>query len=308
MNEEQIISWLLDSDPAIRWQVMKDIQDAEESIYSQERQKLDKEGWCAKLLRLQDKDGLWNASLYNGKWISTTYTLYLLKILGLCPFNDQALAACDQLLNQGVYKQREIRFSRTQEFQDLGVSGLILSMCCYFGYHQESMHGIAECLANQQCKASNWLPNDAEASVAYAFETTLIVLEALLQYRNRYLTPNRSLVNAEAKGQEYLLKHNLYLHDGKAIKSKWASFSFPPYWFYDVLTMLEYFRNFRKNKDERIQAGIDLVVKKRNKEGTWNLGSKHSGKTYFDMERVREPSRWNTLRAMRVLNWWKNGG
>lgn len=308
MNKEEIITWLLDSDPAIRWQVMKDVQDTEESIYTQERQKLVEEGWCAKLLRLQDKDGLWSGSLYNGKWISTTYTLYLLKIFGLSPFNDQALAACDQLFTQGTYNQREISFSRNQKLQDLGVTGLILSMCCYFGYHQELLHTIVEYLVNQQCEEGNWLPNNSEASAAYTFETTLIVLEGLLQYRKRYSTANSLPANVGAKGQEYLLKHNLYLDDGKAIKSKWISFSFPPYWFYDVLTVLDYFQRFGKNKDKRIQTGIDLVVEKRNKEGTWNLGSRHPGKTYFEMERSREPSKWNTLRALRVLKWWNNGG
>ena len=307
MDNEEIIMWLLDSDPAIRWQVMKDIQDAEESIYMQERQKLFEEGWCAKLLRLQDENGLWNASLYNGKWNSTTYTLYLLKIFGLSPFNDQALAACDQLFTQGIHNHREIRFSRNQEVEDLGVTGLILSMCCYFGYHQELLHDIVEYLVSQQCEEGNWLPNNSEASVAYTFETTLIVLEGLLQYQNRYSAANSLLANAEVKGQEYLLKHNLYLDDGKAIKSKWASFSFPPYWFYDVLTVLDYFQGFGENKDKRIQAGIDLVVDKRNKEGTWNLGSKHPGKTYLEMERSRASSRWNTLRAFRVLKWWSSG-
>jgi len=107
MNREEIITWLLDSDSAIRWQVMKDVQGVEESIYTQERQKLVKEGWCAKLLILQDKDGLWGKSLYNGKWISTIYTLYQLKLLGLPPFNNLALAGCAQLFTKGIYNHQE---------------------------------------------------------------------------------------------------------------------------------------------------------------------------------------------------------
>jgi len=281
---------------------MKDILDIEESVYNQERKKLVKKGWSAKLFALQDKDGLWNGSLYNGKWISTTYTLYLLKIFGLPPFNDQALAACDQLFTRGIFNQREIRFSRNQEHQDLGVTGLVLSLCCYFGYEQKHLHSIVDYLVKQQHKEGNWLPNHSEAAAAYTFETTLIVLEGLLQYSKQY-----SSVNAEAKGQEYLMKHNLYLNDGKAIKSKWTSFSFPSYWFYDVLTSLDYFQKFGKNKDKRIQRGIELVVEKQNKDDTWDLGSRHPGKTYFDMEKSREPSRWNTLRALRVLKWWNNG-
>lgn len=303
--QQETITWLLDSDPSIRWQVMKDLQGMDESTYEQERQKLQDQGWGSELLNLQAEDGLWNKSLYNGKWISTTYTLYLLKLIGLPPFNQQALSACDQLFKQGIYKQQEIRFSRNQTHQDLGVSGLILSMCCYFGYDEDALHWVAEHLVNQQSEGGYWLPNEAEASMGYRFETTLLILEGLLQYRNRYSMKDRWLLEAEAIGQEFLLKHQLYLEGGKAIKSKWTSFSFPAYWFYDVLTAIDYFRLFGTNRDQRQQAGINLIMKKQNKNGTWNLGNKHPGKTYFEMETPREPSRWNTMRALRVLKWWE---
>lgn len=303
MNREEIISWLLDSDPAIRWQVMRDLLDADEALYTRERERLLKEGWAVKLLGLQDKEGLWNKSLYNGKWVSTTYTLYLLKILGLPPLNSQALAGCDQLFKKGIYNTQEIRFSRNQDYQDLGVTGIVLSLCCFFGYHHEDIHSVADYLINKQCDEGNWLPDGSEASKAYTFETTLIILEALLQYQWRYLLTESKLINAQIKGQEFLLRHNLYLDNGKPVKNKWTSFSFPPYWFYDVLTVLDYFQMFHKNRDKRIQAGIDLVMEKQNKKGTWSLGPKHPGKTYFDMEQAGAPSRWNTLRAMRVLKW-----
>jgi hypothetical protein len=306
-TEQEITTWMLDGDPSTRWQFMKDVQDIEETIYSQERQRLADTGWCAELLRLQDRDGLWNGSLYGGKWISTTYTLYLLKILGLSPLNHQALAACEQLFTQGIYHRQEIRFSRNQQHQDLGVTGLVLSLCCYFGYHQDQPHSVVEFLIDAQCEDGSWLPDRSESSTAYTFETTLIVLEGLLQYSNRYSVEDRRLSDAEANGQEYLLKHELYLAGGKAIKNKWTSFSFPPYWFYDVLTVLEYFRCFKTNRDRRMRAGIDLINAKQSRHGTWNLGSKHPGKTHFEMERPREPSRWNTLRALRVLKWWDCG-
>jgi hypothetical protein len=308
MNREEVIAWLLKSDPAIRWQVLRDLLDTEESAYTLERRRLPQEGWCANLLSLQDKGGLWSGSLYNRKWVSTTYSLYLLKLLGLSPFHDQALLACDRLLEEGLYCRREIRFSRGQVLQDIGVTGLILSLCCYFGYHHDLLHGIAEHLASQQGGEGNWLPDGPEAPSAYTFETTLLVLEGLLQYGKRYSTPNFLLAGATAKGQDFLLKHNLYLDRGKRIKNAWTSFSFPPYWFYDVLTALDYFQRFGENRDKRIQTGIDLLMQKRNKEGTWNLGARHPGKTHFQMEQPGEPSRWNTLRALQVLKWWNGSG
>jgi len=307
-KKQEIITWLLDSDPSLRWQVMKDIQGKDEVVYSAERKKIAKTGWCSKLLKLQGQDGLWSGTLYNGKWISTTYTLYLLKVLGLPAHNSQALLACEQLFQQGIYKEQEIRFSRGQEHQDIRVTGMILSMCCYFGFHQEQIPKVVEYLIGQQSKEGNWLPNRSIASEAYTFETTLLVLEGLLQYKKRYSTNDKRLIDTEVNGQEFLLKHHLYLDNGKAIKSKWTSFSFPPYWFYDVLTALEYFRSTETNPDRRLEAGINLLQKKRNKEGKWTLGSKHSGKTHFEMEKPRSSSRWNTLRAMRVLMDWRNGG
>lgn len=285
---------------------MKDLENAEKALYMPERKKLLTKGWCAKLLGLQDANGLWSASLYNGKWISTTYTLYLLKLFGLLPFSDQAMVACARLFTQGLYADREIRFSRNQSIQDLGVTGLILSLCCYFGYHHENIHTVAHYLIGQQGKEGNWLPNDAEESLPYTFDTTLLILEGLLHYRLRYTPSTGEIARGEARGQEFLLKHELYLDGGKPIKPSWMSFAFPPYWFYDVLSALDYFRQFRENSDDRLQAGMDLVSKKQNPDQTWNLGRKHPGKTHVEMEDPRKPSKWNTLRALRVLKWWES--
>jgi hypothetical protein len=162
-------------------------------------------------------------------------------------------------------------------------------------------------LIQQQRADGYWLPNNEPSAMGYIFETTLLVLEALLQYQNQ--SPqgvDSALINAELIGQEYLLRNNLGLSDNIPIKRQWRSFSFPSYWYYDVLTALDYFRAFCINKDIRIQSSISLLLQKQ-KDGMWRLGSRHPGKTYFDMETPGKPSRWNTLRALRVLEWWDNG-
>jgi hypothetical protein len=284
---------------------MKDILHEQPATYEKERAQLTKSGWCARLLQLQDKDGLWNQSLYNGKWLSTTYSLYLLKTLGLVPNNPQALKGCDQLITQGLYQQKEIRFSRHKDISDLGVSAMVLSLCCYFEHDVEALPQIVDTLVCQQKAEGNWLPNDLPSAADYTFETTLLVLEAFLQYGNRYTArEDTALINAVQKGQDFLLRHNLGISDQKPIKSQWTSFSFPPYWFYDALTVLDYFWGFRMNKSTKLQTAINLLRQKQTEDGTWLLGSRHSGKTYFEMEKPGKPSRWNTFRALRVLDWW----
>ncbi len=307
--EPSVLAWLLDSDPAIRWQVLKDLQHAPPPVYDAERARLAEQGWCARLLRFQDDDGLWNRRLYNGKWLSTTYTLYLLKLLGLPPGNPQALLGCAELLEQGLFLEREIRFSHQMEIADLGVTALVLSLCCYFGMCDSALPHVARFLAGQQQAAGCWYPNDAGGASDYAFETTLLVLEALLQFTAQCtIEYDQEITMAIAQGQEFLLRSRLFLDkDDHPLKPAWVSFSFPAYWFYDVLTALEYFRAFQANRDPRLQPAIDLLLKHRSEAGAWLLGSRHHGKTYFDMETSGEPSRWNTLRALRVLDWWQRG-
>ena len=303
----EMLDWLLDSDPAIRWQVMRDLLHKPPAVYQLERDRLAHSGWCAQLLNLQDDDGRWNRSLYNGKWISTTYTLYLLKLLGLPPGHEQALLGCQQLLDGGLYRQQEIRFSRRQHVQDLGVTALVLSLCSYFGGFEDQLVPVLDFLIGRQCEDGCWLPNDDPASEPYAFETTLLVLEAFYQVgrRNAY-DPAGKLAEAVARGQDFLLRHHLYLDAGQPIKSRWTTFSFPPYWFYNVLTALDYFCRFQRNRDSRLEPALDLLLQRQRADGVWALGAAHPGKTYFEMEKPGRPSRWNTLRALRVLDWRAN--
>ncbi|MBA3072434.1 MAG: hypothetical protein FP831_02475 [Anaerolineae bacterium] len=284
---------------------MKDLLYEPPAIYEKERSLLAQNGWCAQLLGFQDEDGLWNKSLYNGKWLSTTYSLYLLKLLGLSPQNQQALKGCKQLIAQGNYQDREIRFSRSQNSQDLGVSAIVLSLCCYFGYEADIIPNLALFLADHQTDGGNWLPYASPSAEDYTFETTLLVLEALMQFQNHSpAEENHRLTEAVQKGQDFLLRNNLGLRENKPIKNQWSTFSFPSYWFYDILTAVDYFCTFRTNKNKRIQMAVDLILHKATDNGRWLLGSHHPGKTYFEMEKPGSVSRWNTLRTLRIMSWW----
>ncbi|HSN93741.1 MAG TPA: hypothetical protein VLR89_01620 [Anaerolineaceae bacterium] len=304
-DRQEIIQWLLDSDPSIRWQVQRDLLCEPEVIYKRERAKLQHTGWSAEVLKQQDPDGLWNQRLYIGKWISTTYTLYLLKLLGLPPGHLQALRGCEQLLNQGLYQGEKIRYWQDESVEDLAVTSLVVSVCSYFHLKSEPLERVAEYLARHQASDGCWCMEESLTVRDYNFETTLLALDALLQFTRLHPRQNDALMSsAIERGQNYLLDQQLGIAGGKALKQKWTSFSFPAYWHYDVLTALDYFRESKADKDIRFQPAIDLLLAKQNRDGKWALGNRHHGKTYIEMEEGGAPSRWNTLRALRVLKWW----
>jgi len=309
MTGDPVIDWLLEGDPAIRWQVMRDLLRWNADRYGPERECVATEGWGRQVLARQDADGLWSGSLYNGKWTSTTYALYLLKVLGLPPGHPQAVNGCRRLLVSGLYQGHEIRFSRKATTADLGVTALVLSLCAYFGLQDDALPAMARHLIERQEHGGNWLPNDSPAASDYTFETTLLVQEALAQCRG-VLTggPADALREAVHKGHRFLLEHDLYLAAGNPIKAGWVSFSFPPYWFYDVLTVLDHLAAAGADPSPRAQKAVELVESRRGSDGRWKLGTAHRGRIFFDMDVVGRPSRWNTLRALRVLDWWSGGG
>lgn len=298
------IDWLLDSDPALRWQVMQDLLDIDKETVTAEREKIPHLGWGKIILDLQNESGRWNDSLYHGKWISTTYALYLLKLLGLPDSTPQTDKACQQLWNGGLFQGQEIRFDQTQTTRDLGVTALTISNVCYFKYDAKEIHDVIAFMLSQQEPDGSWWTNDEPYASDYSFEVTLAMLESFHHYGRCYPDRKKVLINAISKGREFLLSYHLYLKDNQPIKSQWTSFSFPAYWFYDVLTALEYFRSSGAVPDNRMFPGIHLILSKRGTDGLWKPGKKHSGKTFFTMNEPRKPSRWNTLRALRVLRWW----
>jgi squalene cyclase len=306
MTEQEIIKWLLDGDTAIRWQVMRDLLGESEAAFIQERMRIASQGWGADLLSHQDPSGKWAGQLYNTKWISTTYTMQLLRRMGLDPDNHQAQKACQQLLEGGYKESGAISFAKTVPTIDLGVAGLVLSVLAYFGYPDSRVHTIVEFLLDQQLPDGSWLPEPNLKSLQYIFAATMLILEGLHEYEKRYPDSSAQVVAAQIKGREFLLQHHMYKSRDahEIVDPKFTRFSFPPRWHYNVLVALDYFQDCDADKDERLNDAIALVRSKRRKDGRWNLQNRHPGKTYFEMEEVGKPSRWNTLRALRVLNWW----
>jgi transcriptional regulator with XRE-family HTH domain len=369
-----VVDWLLDSDPAIRWQVMRDITGEPGQVVADERAKVATDGWGARLLALQDADGQWGrdvladtveppedgfpdagtrrllrelhgvpltelsrfigvdletitawesgepdpederADAYRRalrwmrksigtlkpEWTSTTWSLLLLRDMGLDPASDQARRAVALVRDQVKWDHDG------QDYFDGEVepciNGKAVTLGAYFG---ENIDGIVERLLGEQLDDGGWNCEAENGSVRSSFHTTLSVLEGLLEYE-RANGDRGEVAAARLRAQEYLVERNMFrrLSTGEVIDPAWTRFSFPAGWRYDILRGLDYLRSAGAEPDERCAEALDLVESKRDGDGRWPLETTHPGRIHFDMDTGDgEPSRWNTLRALRVLDW-----
>ncbi|HCR72310.1 MAG TPA: hypothetical protein DIW23_12755 [Anaerolineae bacterium] len=303
----EIISWLLKGDPAIRWQVQRDLLNQPQANFEAERKKVAKEGWGYRLLNLQDSDGRWGGGIYGPKYISTTYTMLTLRLLGLPRNNLQAKQACKIFLDKGYYTDGGINFfSYSWKYSETCVTSMILALLAYFRYPDERIHNIAEFVISQQMRDGGWNCECPRGATHSSFHTTISALEGLYEYECLFPEKKKRISKIRTRGHEFLFAHRLYKshRTGKVFDAKMTTMPFPPRWRYDFLRALDYFRACDVPRDKRMSDAIELLQKKQRKDGLWNLNSIMSGRKFFDMEKAGQPSRWNTLRAMRVLNWW----
>lgn len=299
-------SWLLAGDAAVRWQVMRDLTGKPEEVWQEEREKVANSGWGRRFLDRQDPDGTWAGGLYGPKWTSTHYTLMTLRRLGLPSGDPQARRGCRLLLDQGFYRDGGINFFASRHHSETCVTGMVLSLLAYFAIDDERLHAIAQHLLDQQMDDGGWNCRSYDGDTHSSFHTTISVLEGLREYEKRFPEQAAHLRVALHRGREFLLVHRLFRshRTGTVVDLRMTRLSFPPRWRYDILRILDYFQEANASRDERCSDAIDLL-KKKEKEGRWPLQEKHSGRMYFEMEKAGQPSRVNTLRALRVLKWWE---
>jgi hypothetical protein len=306
---QYIIDWLLKGDPSIRGQVLNDIVLADIKTINKERNLVSESGWGAKLLSYQDYEGTWAQSLYNRKWISTTYSMLLLKRLGLPQNNKQALKACSVLWEKGKYKDGGINYSFSYKYSETCVTGLILSVLSYFRFDEQNVKILTQHLLKQQLPDGGWNCRSYKGDTHSSFHTTINVLEGLREFEKNYHISHFDISASRDKAVEFLLRHHLFKshRTGKIFDQRMTRFSFPPRWHYDIMRVLDFFRECKIAKDLRMADAVEIISKKRNEKGLWPLQQKHPGKTFFDMEIPGKPSRWNTLRGMRIMKWWEDG-
>lgn len=295
------ITWLLDSDPSIRHQVLRDLLHVPTDVVAAERARIALAGWGARLLALQHKDGTWNGVPWMSPgWIATMDTLVELKDLGLDPASPQARTAI-ALVRENVNWGPEWGHSPFFEGEvEACINGRVLAAGAYFGEPSET---LVDRFLSEQKEDGGWNCYESKRS---SFHSTICVLEGLLECENAK-GPTPAITAARLRAHEYLLERRLLrsLSSGEIIKPAWTQFSFPPRWHYDVLRALDYFRSAGAKPDERVAEAIDLVKNKQDEQGRWPLENTHPGGVHFEMEAGDgQPSRWNTLRALRVLEWY----
>lgn len=296
-----VVAWLLDSDPAIRWQVMRDLTDAPPDVVAAERARVAREGWGAQLLAAQDPDGRWSGGTFFPEWISTESTLRLLRQLGLDPASPEARRAVAPVHEAARWEyDPNLRFFEGEV--EPCINGRAVALGAYFG---QDVRGIVDRLLGEQMADGGWNCEQERGSVRGSFDTTINVLEGLLELE-RATGADDAVTAARVRGEEYLLQRRLLhrLSDGEVGQERWRTLTFPNSWHYDIGRALDYFRQARPAPDERTAEALDLLESKRGVDGRWPLEHAfHSGLLVDLGETVGAPSRWLTLRALRVLRW-----
>jgi hypothetical protein len=311
-----VLDWLLDSDPALRWQVLRDLSDAPPEVVAAERARVSIEGWGARLLALRGDDGQWaggacfpadfRGDFSQGQpWTSTLPSLTLLRDFGIDP-NAQPVRETLALVRENCRWEHAGQPFFAGEVEPC-INGRTVAIGAYFAV---DVDGIVARLLGEQLADGGWNCETENGSVRSSFATTICVLEGLLEHE-RATGGSAQAVAARRRGQEYLLDRQLFrrLSTGEVVDPDWLLFSFPTWWHYDVLRALDYFRAVGGAPDPRLAEAVALLRSKEQPDGTWLQENTHPGAVHFSMEDGDgHPSRWNTLRALRVLKWYDGDG
>jgi hypothetical protein len=329
------IDWLLDSDPAIRWQVLRDLTDAPRDQVARERSRVATEGWGACLLALQQPDGKWPGStpdsadfpseeaekwwraldpaqqgtLFPG-WTSIAWSLTLLREFGADP-HAPAVRDAVALVHKNARWEHDNEPFFSGEVEPC-INGRTVALGAYFGI---DVAPVVTRLLGEQMADGGWNCEQENGSTRGSFHSTIEVLEGLTEY-NQTAGGVPEVSEALARGHEYLLKRRMFrrLSTGEPITEDsqpgaaptWTKFSHPTYWHYDVLRGLDHLRAAGVRPDERAAEAVEIVRAKQDEQGRWALENPHPGKLHFPIDDGEgKPSKWNTLRALRVLKWYE---
>jgi hypothetical protein len=300
------IEWMLEGDAAVRWQVLRDLLDAPDDVVAGEQARVATTGWGARLLALQDPEGTWAHALYSPKWTSTTYTLLLLRQLGLPADHPQAGMACEVLLDGAHYFDGGLNFAKTVREPETCITAMVVSLATTFETVDGRVEAALSWLLDQQLDDGGWNCETIRSGSCHgSFNTTIAALEALHTWTVR-VGPDGAVQDAARRGREFFAVHGLYRshRTGEVVDPAFTRLVFPPGWRHDVLRGLDHFQEAAAPTDPRLSDAIAMLRSKRRSDGTWGTNAPYAGRYWFRLEPAGQPSRINTLRALRVLRWW----
>lgn len=307
MNENQIVTWLISGDASIQYQTHRDLLGVDKPEL---QQRIATEGWGPKLLELRKPNGHWGQGFYQPKWTSTHYTLLDLKNLGI-PNNFKEIKDSIDIISR-TCKDPDggINPAKTVANSDVCINGMFLNYACYFGIKQEELISVVDFILSQQLPDGGFNCRLNRSGAKHSsLHTTISTVEGILEYeRYGYKYRLDELKKAQKESEEFMLQHKLFKshRTGEVIDKKFILLSYPSRWRYDILRALDYFAAAKVPYDSRMDDAIEILLKKRRSNGTWPLQAKHPGQSHFDMEEPKKPSRWNTLRALRVMKHFMN--
>ncbi|MGM1029562.1 MAG: hypothetical protein ACQEWM_06755 [Actinomycetota bacterium] len=301
------VDWLLQGDPAIRWQVLRDLLDADPSEVAAERSRVAREGWGAQLLAARGDDGQWAGGAHFPKaeptlpgqpWTSTAHVLTELRLLGVDPADAAVRDAIADVARVTRWEYDDEPFFEGEV--EPCINAALVTNAVYYGV---AVDPIVERLLGERMADGGWNCEQEHGSVRSSFDTTIGVLEALAAFEREHADPR--VREARLSGEAYLLERSLLRRrsTGEVVDADYLQLAFPPRWHYDVLRALEHFRAVGADVDPRMAEASELVREKRCDDGTWALDVRHGGDALNDYGAVGEPNRWITLTALRVLRW-----
>lgn len=304
MTGKDTIAWLLAGDVSIRYQTYADLLGTPKPSL---RKRIACEGWGKQFLDRQHHDGHWGRAFYQPKWISTHYTLLDLKNLAIEPGHPSIKKAVAGIFQTEKGPDGGINPSNEIKQSDVCINGMVMNYACYFGTPAKELASVVDFLLSQRMKDGGFnCHSNRKGAIHSSLHSTLSVLEGIAEYeKNGYTYRLRELQKARDSSLEFVLMHQLFRSDktGEIINPNFLKLYYPCRWYYDILKALDYFRHAGIPYDERMEEALTVIISKRTKDGLWKLPSKHPGLVHFDMEKAGTASRWNTLRALRVLKY-----
>ena len=303
MDKQQIIAWLLQGDVSIQYQVHRDLLGNDRKEL---QDKIAHEGWGKRFLSERNSKGHWGRKFYQPKWISSHYTLLDLRNLNLSPDNSIAKETIALTLHTCKAGDGGISLGpSTSVHSDVCVNGMFLNYAAYFKTDEQSLCPIVDSILKERMPDGGFNCRTTRSGATHSsLHTTLSVLEGINEFQKAgYTYRMKELQSVRESAEEFILLHQLFIsdHTGEIINKDFLKLTYPCRWRYDILRALDYFQYVGSKWDGRMEKAINIILKKRKNTGTWNMQAAHPGQVHFIMEKARKPSRWNTLRAMRVL-------